>query len=184
MYTKEQAEKDQARFEQMADDADKIGKPLRACLYRLEAAKCMGMVGKNKPHRPNLDPSSPDNPAHCMDCGKRRDQWGEDEECDMVPMEIKVLEAVQTALKGKHRVVVVLKKNISTEDVFDLLMMFHTRLISLSESDANKLRIFVSTEVWGVDVARDVEIMFTDRYSAKEFVKKMTYALEKIKVVP
>lgn len=80
-YTREQAKSDQTRFEQMAAEAAARGDHLRAGLFRVEAANSLKRVGMKKAHKPNLGPYSEANPAHCLDCGKPGEQWGDGEEC-------------------------------------------------------------------------------------------------------
>jgi hypothetical protein len=79
-YTQEQAERDAAKFEQMASEAE-----VKAGLYRVEASNCQDRVGHKKVHMPNLGPNSASNPPICQDCKKPQDQWIDGEEC--IPIE-------------------------------------------------------------------------------------------------
>ncbi len=81
MYTKEQAEKDKAEYERMADEAKKRGHHLMAGIYMIKAYNCITRIGMNKAHKPSLGPYSSQNPAYCVDCGMPLKQWDPDDEC-------------------------------------------------------------------------------------------------------
>ena len=81
MYTKEKASKDKKRFEEMSIEADQGGDHVKAGICRVEAFNSDKRVGMKKAHKPNLGPYSADNLCHCVDCGKTKDQWLENEEC-------------------------------------------------------------------------------------------------------
>jgi hypothetical protein len=82
MYTVEQAEKDKQEFLVMATELEKNGQHVEAGLYRVQAGNCKTMIGRTKAHKPNLGPYSDENPPHCRDCGKPKEQWERiDEEC-------------------------------------------------------------------------------------------------------
>ena len=81
MYTKEQAEKDKAEFEKMAEEAKKRGDHHATGIYSVEADNCIDRIGMMKAHKPSLGPYSFKNPAHCVDCKMPVQQWNADDEC-------------------------------------------------------------------------------------------------------
>ena len=81
MYTKEQAEKDKAELEKMAEEAKKKGDYAKAGIYSVEAQNCLDRIGMTKAHKPSLGPYSSKNPAHCVDCNLPLSKWKDDDEC-------------------------------------------------------------------------------------------------------
>lgn len=99
---------------------------------------------------------------------------------------IKVLQAIEEALRGSYQIKLTFNKE-STKEIYHLLAMDLTEIIRLPWEEKERLETVAKNGKWDLNSNRTITVIMTNRliyfYHKELFIKHLYKAVEGIKVV-